>query len=161
MARSSRWSSGAEQLYGFTADELVGRTSLVLYPADRRSDWHQIVQRLQLGERSVQADTIHVTKDGRPIEVTLNVTAARDASGGLTTLSVVARDVTALRRVQAALQANRDRLAEVLETVGYGLLLLNDSGNQLAVNLLPKSFWAVRWRSTASAFSSCSPAALP
>jgi PAS domain S-box-containing protein len=136
------WNSGAEQLYGYTAEEALGHSIAILTPPDRLGEWDAIMSRLKRGEQVVHLDSARTTKDGRSIEVSLTFSAIRDSAGRVTSASTIARDVTARRQIESALQANEDRLLDVVEQFSDGLILLNGDGkallwNRAATHLLP------------------------
>src|SRR5262249_43355765 len=110
------WNRGAERLFGFTAEEIVGRNIATLAPAEVADDIPRILRRIANGERVDHYQTKRRTKDGRILTVSLTVSPVRDASGTIIGASKVARDITereiqaqALREANAALtRANAD-----------------------------------------------------
>lgn len=87
------WNAGAEAVYGWSADEVVGRRIDVLLPRERGGDREIDVSR-----------TTHVRKDGSPVTVSVTVSPIRDASGTLVGVSMIARDVTDLSRLELELR---------------------------------------------------------
>jgi PAS domain S-box-containing protein len=110
------WNGGAQRLFGYTAEEVIGKPITILIPPDRLEEETDILSRLQRGERVDHFETLRRTKDGRILSISLTVSPVRDASGKVTGASKVARDVTerevqeqALREANAALtRANGD-----------------------------------------------------
>jgi PAS domain S-box-containing protein len=116
------WNAGAERVFGYTAEEAIGRSITMLMPPDRVHEEAMIVATLSRGERIDHYETERVTKDGRRIHISLSVSPIRDATGAIVGAAKIARDVTvrkmiderreeALTREQAARnsaeQANR------------------------------------------------------
>jgi PAS domain S-box-containing protein len=109
------WNPGAERLFGYTADEMVGRHITVLFPSDRLGEEVDFLARLAKGERVQHYETTRVRKDGTPVDVSVSLSPIRDGSGRVVAVSKIARDISArkrserdqaelLRREQAALQ---------------------------------------------------------
>lgn len=92
------WNAGAERIYGYTSAEAIGRPISILIPPHRAGEEREILDQVLAGERVDHYETERVTKDGRPITVSLTVSPIRDASGRIFGASVIARDVTALHR---------------------------------------------------------------
>ncbi|MEZ0264292.1 MAG: ATP-binding protein, partial [Phycisphaerae bacterium] len=92
------WNAGAQRTFGYTADEIVGRSVLTLIPPDRHHEEPVILARLRAGERIDHYQTVRVRKDGGLIDVSLTVSPVKDASGRIIGVSKIARDVTELKR---------------------------------------------------------------
>src|SRR4051812_3944385 len=75
------WNRGAQRIYGYTAEEAVGRTIAFLIPPDREDELPKILQKLTDGESLNHYDTLRVTKDGRLVNISLTISPIRDASG--------------------------------------------------------------------------------
>src|SRR5438874_58265 len=89
------WNEGARQIFGYTADEMVGQSILRLLPADRQHEEADILARLQRGERVDHFETVRVTRDGRYIDVSVTISPLRDSTGRIVGASKIARDITA------------------------------------------------------------------
>ena len=100
--------AAAERMFGYSADELVGKPIRLIIPADRQSEEDDILARLRRGERVEHFQTIRRAKDGRLFDVSLTVSPVRDASGRVVGASKIARDITDQKRAIA----ERDRLLE-------------------------------------------------
>src|SRR5579862_8653734 len=103
------WNRGAEQLFGYTAEEAVGQQIFLIVPSDRVAEEQEVLARLRRGERIDHFETIRQTKDGRRIPISLTVSPVRDHRGNLIGASKVARDIR--MRVQ------RDELAARLAAI--------------------------------------------
>src|SRR5690349_11662521 len=75
------FNGAAERMFGYKAEEIVGKSILTLIPADRRHEETEILRRLRAGERIDHFETIRVAKDGREIDISLTVSPVRDARG--------------------------------------------------------------------------------
>jgi PAS domain S-box-containing protein len=113
--------AAAERLFGYTADELIGREVRILIPAERQSEEDDILARVRRGERIDHFETVRVAKDGRRIDVSLTVSPVRDDSGRVIGASKIARDITQEKQAEAErvrlLQENA-AVTEALNNVG-------------------------------------------
>jgi PAS domain S-box-containing protein len=117
------WNQGAERMFGYPADEIVGRSISLLVPAEQAAEETGILQAAARG--TVQhIETVRLTRDGRAVDVSLTISPVYDATGQVGGIADVARDVTARKRNDAALihalddaeTANRE-----LETFSYSV----------------------------------------
>lgn len=92
------WNRGAERIYGFTAEEIVGKSISILAPKDRPDEIPSILARIRRGESIEHYESIRVAKDGRALNVSITVSPIRDASGEPVGASAIARDITAQKR---------------------------------------------------------------
>lgn len=88
------WNAAAEALYGWRADEIVGRNVAVLVPDDRKDELRLIFERLRRGEQIATFQTQRVAKDGAVVDVSLTISPVKSAAGEVIGASAIARDVT-------------------------------------------------------------------
>src|SRR5271166_2540848 len=98
------WNFGAERIFGYTADEMIGTSILRLIPPDRREEELEILSRIRRGERFDHFETIRLAKDGRQLNVSITVSPIKDSTGRVIGASKVARDVTERRKAEEALK---------------------------------------------------------
>jgi PAS domain S-box-containing protein len=101
------WNRGAEHIFGYSADEIVGSPMSVLVPAERQHEEASILDQLAKGEVR-RFDTIRRRKDGRHIDVSLTISPVRDPQGRVAGISDVARDITDRIRAEEALERAKD-----------------------------------------------------
>lgn len=89
------WNRGAQRLYGYTPDEIIGKPLSILVPADHPDELPSIMARVQRGEHIEHFETVRLRKDGSPVEVSLTISPVRDAGGKIIGASKIARDITA------------------------------------------------------------------
>jgi PAS domain S-box-containing protein len=106
------WNHGAERIFGYRPEEIVGRSVLTLIPPELQGDEVMILDKLRRGERLDHFETTRVRKDGRRIEVSLTISPIRDASGRLIGASKVARDISAQREAEIT----QRRLAAIVDS---------------------------------------------
>ena len=107
------WNRGAEHIFGYTTEEVLGNPITILIPPDHWDEEPRIVERLRHGERIEHFETIRRRKDGRDIEVSLNISPIKDPTGKVIGVSKIARDITERNRIKQRL-----RQAEKMEAVG-------------------------------------------
>jgi len=107
------WNRGAEKLFGYTAEEMIGQSITILIPPDRQDEEPSILARIRAGKRVEPYETVRKRKDGRLVEISLAVSPIEDAAGTIVGASKIARDITQRKRAeaaQAALHQFTDRL---------------------------------------------------
>jgi PAS domain S-box-containing protein len=104
------WNAGAERMFGYSAEEMIGASILKIIPADRHSDEDYILGLIRNGERIKAYDTIRRCKDGRLLNVSLSVSPIRDQDQNIVGASKIARDITELK---ATLETQRLLLREL------------------------------------------------
>jgi len=100
------WNAGAERLFGWTAEEMVGQSLMKIVPPERPDEEPGILARLRRGERVDHFETVRVRKDGSRIHISATISPIRDPVGRIIGASKVARDITAIKRHAA----ERERL---------------------------------------------------
>src|SRR6185503_6202855 len=104
------WNKGAERIFGYTADEVIGKPVTILIPADHENEEPAILARLRAGERIEHYETVRVRKDGRMIDISLTVSPIRGPNGTVVGASKIARDITERRQARRALDEALGRL---------------------------------------------------
>jgi PAS domain S-box-containing protein len=119
------WNAGAERLFGYTAEEAIGKPITMMIPPGKQAEEHGMLERLRRGERVGSFETVRVAKDGRPIDLSLTVSPVLDGTGRIIGASSVARDITERKRMEAELIALNgelekrvaDRTAELVNSI--------------------------------------------
>ncbi|HET8575794.1 MAG TPA: MASE1 domain-containing protein [Methylomirabilota bacterium] len=96
------WNAGAQRLYGYAPEEVIGRRVDILAPADRQDEVARNLERLRRGERVEPFETMQVRKDGTEIAVSLTISPVMDGRGRILGASAIARDVTERKRAEEA-----------------------------------------------------------
>jgi PAS domain S-box-containing protein len=94
------WNRGAELLFGYTAEEVIGKPITILIPPDRIDEEPEIIECVRRGERVDHYDTVRRRKDGSLINISLTVSPVRGADGRIIGASKIARDITERKRAQ-------------------------------------------------------------
>ncbi len=98
------WNKGAEIVYGYSAEEVKGRPVSVLIPPDLLDERARLRERIKQGEPIAQYETIRVRKDGAQAHVSLTLSPMKDATGKITAIATIARDITERKRAESELQ---------------------------------------------------------
>ena len=128
------WNGGAERLYGYTRQEAVGRPVAMLVPPALQGQERELLRRVLSGDRVDHYETTRCTKDGAVLDVSLTVSAIRDAHGGVIAISSVARDITESTRSQQSLRAADERFRVAFEEAPIGMALVDLDRRFMRVN---------------------------
>ncbi len=102
------WNKSAERIFGWTADEVIGKSITIIIPPDRQDEEPKILARLRAGERVDHFETIRMRKDGRLINVSVTISPVRDETGRIIGASKIARDITDQKLFEAALERAKE-----------------------------------------------------
>jgi PAS domain S-box-containing protein len=106
------WNPAAERIFGYTADEMIGRSILKIIPPELQNDEARILDTIARGDRIDHFETVRRTKSGERIEVSLTISPVRDETGKIVGAAKIARDITQRKRAENALRVT-ERLAAV------------------------------------------------
>lgn len=95
------WNAGAQRLFGYAAEEMIGKSVMLLIPEDRHDEEPAILHRIRRGERVDHYETVRIRKDGRPVEISLSVSPIKDTNGVVVGASKIARDISERKQAQA------------------------------------------------------------
>jgi PAS domain S-box-containing protein len=104
------WNSGAERIFGYTANEAIGQPATMLFPPARMVEESQILAQVRRGERVQHFETTRIRKDGTVVDVSVTISPVKDDSGAIVGASKIARDITARKRSEQKLTAQLARL---------------------------------------------------
>ena len=105
------WNAGAERLFGYSAEQAIGRHISLVIPPERLAEEDDIVASLKAGKRIDHVETERVRSDGQRVQVSLTISPIRDASGVVIGASKIARDVTERKRIEA----EREKFVTLIE----------------------------------------------
>ena len=114
------WNQGAERMYGYTANEIIGQPIALLAPPDRPDEVPDILARLARGEAIENYETLRVRRDGQVIPVSLAILPLSDLSGAIIGASTIARDITVQKQAEAEVERRR-RETEMLADLAQNL----------------------------------------
>jgi PAS domain S-box-containing protein len=111
------WNKAAERLFGYTAEEAIGKSVTMLMPPDRVDEEPGILERLRRGESIDHYETVRRHKDGRRLDIEITVSPIRDSSGRVIGASKSARDISERKRMEQALRESEERFRAVADNI--------------------------------------------
>src|SRR5205085_1554459 len=124
------WNRGAERLYGYAADEVIGRPVSRLVPPALLDELSELMNQVKRGERIEDCETVRIARDGRPIDVSVSLSPIRDAAGTITAIAAITRDMSERRAVERLKDEFVSTVSHEIRTpmngvIGMTSLLLN------------------------------------
>jgi PAS domain S-box-containing protein len=107
------WNAAAVEIFGYTAEEMVGNSILIIVPPDRLHEESDIIERIRQGGHVKNFETVRIRKDGSPIVVSLTISPIRDPQGNIVGAGHIARDITERKQFEEQL-----RQTQKLESLG-------------------------------------------
>jgi len=159
------WNAGAERMYGYAAEEIKGKSFSTFIPEDRRADLAGIAERLLRGERLVHFEHEDMRKDGSRLQV-LTLSPIKDATGFVTGVSIISRDITERKRAEEELYQSRQMLQSILDTIpqrvfwkdrnmlflGCNSAFAIDAGLKDPTEIIGKNDYDLAWGETAELY---------
>jgi len=128
------WNAGAEKIYGYCAAEIKGQSIEILAIPERPKEMPQILENIRAGASIDHYETVHLRKDGQQIDVSLTISPIKDATGAVTGVSTISRDISDSKRVEKAFEQLRHQTEMILFSAGEGICGLNKEGKVTFVN---------------------------
>jgi PAS domain S-box-containing protein len=128
------WNRAAEQLFGFTATEAVGKRIDIIVPPDKHAEVREILRRVGKGEAIEHYETLRLHKDGSEVDVSLGISPIRSATGEIVGASKTARDITENKSTQRALSQEIEERQRIFETSQDLILVTDTAGNFVQVS---------------------------
>jgi PAS domain S-box-containing protein len=136
------WNPAAVRLFGWSSEEVFGRSIDLIVPSDRRGEVRGIFEKIRHGESVINYETVRLNKDGRDIQVSLTVSPIKLASGSVIGACTIVRDITESIKAKELIEqeiAERRRLAEILDntinSMADSVLVGDRNGNIVLCNL--------------------------
>ncbi len=101
------WNKGAEKIYGYAPEEVLGKNISLLAPSDRPDEIPEILRKIARGENVDHHESVRAAKDGRQLNVSISVSPLRDAKGDVVGASAIARDITAQKKAEGQLHQSQ------------------------------------------------------
>lgn len=115
------WNKAAESLYGYTADEIIGRNVKVLVPENRHEEVDDFLTKIRRGEQIKHYETKRRRKDGSLVDISLTISAIKSEQGRITGASAIARDITDRKRAEKMLRIQARQQQTVAEMSALAL----------------------------------------
>jgi diguanylate cyclase (GGDEF)-like protein/PAS domain S-box-containing protein len=148
------WNKAAEHIYGYTAEEAIGRPVSLIVPPDHREELQRLVERVHLGGSIQSYETVRIRKDGAHIDVALTLSPVQNRKGRIVGVSSIAREITERKLAAAAIRQSHEQL----ERQTHHLRLLAEIGDMLQASSIPSDACAVAARFAQTLFPASSGA---
>jgi PAS domain S-box-containing protein len=143
------WNAGAERLFGYPTEEVVGKPLTILFPKDRLNEEQDNLRRLRSGQPVERFETIRVAKDGRYIPVAVSISPIRDVGGTIIGASKIVHDITDLKASREELLREKELLATILASIGDAVILTDPQGQVTFLNAVAERL--TQWSSKEAA----------
>jgi PAS domain S-box-containing protein len=129
------WNGAAERMFGYSADEMVGRPITLIIPPSHQNEEEQILSKIKRGERVEHFETQRLRKDGGLVDISVTVSPIKDSHGRVIGASKVARDITGRKQIENELRESEERFRLLVEGVHeYAIILLDPEGKVVSWN---------------------------
>ena len=125
------WNAGAERLFGYRPDEVVGRPITLLLPAERIAEEDHILNCVRNGHRVEHLETVRVRKDGKRLDVSITISPIKDRDGRIIGASKIARDITERKRAEEAVRQSERLYRAIGESIEYGIWVCDPDGRTI------------------------------
>jgi PAS domain S-box-containing protein len=128
------WNRGAEELFGYTSEEIIGKNIAILVPTDRSCEMLQHLGTILNGGVVSTFDTVRQRRDGRAIDVSLSISPIRDSTGKIVGASAIARNIGPRLQVERRLHESEERFRGVFEHAPIGIVVSGMGGRFIRLN---------------------------
>jgi PAS domain S-box-containing protein len=128
------WNKGAERLFGYPAEEMIGQPVSRLIPKDRLEEETQILARLRRGERVDHFETVRSRKDGTLVDVSVRISPTLDETSHVVGASKIARDISERKKTEQGLRESHERFQRVIDSAMDAIISIDDSQRVVLFN---------------------------
>jgi PAS domain S-box-containing protein len=128
------WNKGAEQVYGYSAEEILEKCVSILSPPNLDKETIKLIKKIKQGERIHNFETLRLRKDGKTINVSITLSPIFDIYGRLTAISFISRDITERKRSEEKLRESEEKYRNIVETANEGILITDSESIITYVN---------------------------
>lgn len=128
------WNVGAEKLFGYKAEAVIGKPVTILFPEERLNEEDAILERLRRGQAVEHLETIRVARDGRRIPVSVSISPLKDSDGTVIGASKIIHDVTDIVAARDALMREKELLVTTLASIGDGVIVTDNQSHVTFLN---------------------------
>jgi len=128
------WNKGAENIYGYKEEEILGKSISTLAPPERHDEIPDILKKIRRGGRVQHFETVRVTKSGKLLDVSITVSPIRNAEGKIVGASAIARDITNAKRMREELKHTESRAESLFRSAAQAIFIVDTGGRILMAN---------------------------
>ena len=125
------WNKGAELIYGYSEEEVIGKNISILAPIPLKDEVKQLIEKIENGEKIVHFETVRIHKDGQKLDVSVSLSPIYDVSGELIGISTITRDITNNKKLESALKESEEKFREVFNNANDAMFLHKVYGKDL------------------------------
>src|SRR5580765_1386711 len=133
------WNKAAERIFGYSAQEAIGQSILMLIPPERASEETEILSKIRRGERIEHFETVRVRKDGQTIPISATISPIKDSRGKIIGASKIGRDISDRILAEERVHKERERLRVTLASIGDAVIVTNAEGQVRFLNPVAES----------------------
>jgi PAS domain S-box-containing protein len=124
------WNKAAEDMYGYSREEMIGSSMLVLLPPGKMGEYVEFIEQIKIGKAITKHDTIQMKKNGEIIEVALNISPTYDSNGLINGSATIAHDIHERKLMEKTLKESEEKYREVFRNANdmISLNLMNEDG---------------------------------
>lgn len=134
------WNKAAENIFGYAAEEAVGKPILILIPPELHYEEAEIIRRIRAGERIEHYETVRLRKDGSFVNISLTISPIKTAEGKIIGASKIARDITQNKQAEERIRQSEDRYRMLFNSIDQGFcvfeMLFDEAGNPVDYRFL-------------------------
>ncbi|PLK44488.1 PAS domain S-box protein [Emticicia sp. TH156] len=128
------WNQSAEKMFGFTAEEVIGKSTSVIIPDDRLHEELEILERIKNGYPLKHYETLRRRKTGELLEISLTVSPIKDLNGNITGASKIARDISDRKKSEILIRNSEKRFRSLMQNSSDGLSLVTADGIMIEIS---------------------------
>ena len=122
------WNPGAERLFGYRANDVIGQPITILFPVERLHEEVEFLRRIQSGQRIEHYETVRVRKDGAQVDVSITLSPIAAPGGAIVGASKIARDITKHKEAESRLRAQEKLFRITLDSIGDAVMSTDAEG---------------------------------